>query len=69
MAEPAVRYDAAMLVRCPSEVSRAVAFAAIKKQQKPTEWLREAIRAALQADGINPTPETAGRDLSNQRGA
>jgi hypothetical protein len=64
-----IRFESSLFVRCPIETSRAVAVAAVRKQQKPTEWVRNAIRAALQADGINPASELAGADLSNQRGA
>ena len=47
-----VKYDARLTVLCPAELPRAINAAAAARLQRPAEYIRAAILARLQADGI-----------------
>jgi hypothetical protein len=54
-----VKYDARLTVLCPAELPRAINAAAAARLQRPAEYVRAAILARLQADGIAiGAPET-----------
>lgn len=56
----AMKYDARLTVLCPAELPRAITAAATAKLQKPAEYIRAAILARLQADGVaigTPQPD------------
>lgn len=53
MAE-AVTFDSEMRFRCPSAVLALVDRAASSRMQKPAEYGRQALMAALRADGLDP---------------
>jgi hypothetical protein len=48
----AVKYDSRLTVLCPAELPRAINVAAAAKLQRPAEYVRAAILARLQADGV-----------------
>jgi len=53
-----VKYDSRIVVLCPAELPRAVKTAAATRLQRPAEYIRAAIFARLQADGVAiGTPE------------
>jgi len=47
-----VKYDARLTVLCPAELPRAINAAAAARLQRPAEYIRAAIFARLQADGV-----------------
>ena len=47
-----VKYDARLVVLCPAELPRAINVAAAARLQRPAEYIRAAILARLQADGV-----------------
>jgi uncharacterized protein (DUF1778 family) len=49
----AVRYSDSITVRCQPETTELVQRAARARGTKPSEYLRQALRTALQRDGIN----------------
>jgi hypothetical protein len=53
MVEP-VRYSGTITWRDQPSIAAAVDCAAKARGTKPSEWLRQAVRTALQLDGINP---------------
>lgn len=55
MTEP-VRYSGSITWRDEPAIHAAVDRAAKARRTKPSEWLRQAIRTALQLDGIDPEP-------------
>lgn len=52
----AVRYSGSITWRDEPAIHAAVDRAAKARRTKPSEWLRQAIRTALQLDGIEPEP-------------
>ena len=46
------KYDARLTVLCPAELPRAINAAAAAKLQRPAEYIRGAILARLEADGV-----------------
>lgn len=46
------KYDSRLTVLCPAELPKAINAAAAAKLQRPPEYIRAAILARLQADGI-----------------
>lgn len=54
MTEP-LRYSETIAVRLSPAVGALVAQAAIKRGQKPSEWVRQAVLTGLQLDGFDPT--------------
>jgi hypothetical protein len=60
-----VKYDARLVVLCPAVLPRAINVAAAAKLQKPAEYIRAAIFARLQADGVaigTPQPDESNYD-------
>jgi predicted HicB family RNase H-like nuclease len=55
MADP-IRYSNSMTVRCAPEMTALISRAARSKGTKPTEYIRQALRAALAADGADLEP-------------
>ncbi len=53
MAEP-VRYSDTITLRCQPEVSALLHQAAHRRGSKPSEYVRQALRLALQRDGLDP---------------
>jgi len=52
------KYDSRLTVLCPAELPRAINAAAAARLQRPAEYIRGAILARLQADGVAiGTPE------------
>jgi len=49
-----IRFDSSIFVRCSAAMVREVGRAARMNGQKRVEFVRQAIRAALKAHGINP---------------
>lgn len=49
-----IRFDSSLLLRCSTQMAGFVGRAAARKGQKPAEYLRQAVRSALLADGLNP---------------
>jgi|SoiMethySBSTD1v2_1073268.scaffolds.fasta_scaffold1088351_3 hypothetical protein len=47
-----VKYDARLTVLCPAELPQAINAAAAARLQRPAEYIRAAILARLQADGV-----------------
>jgi hypothetical protein len=47
-----VKYDARLVVLCPAELPQAINAAAAARLQRPAEYIRGAILARLQADGV-----------------
>jgi hypothetical protein len=47
-----VKYDSRLVILCPAALSPAIKAAAAAKFQRPAEYIRAAIFARLQADGI-----------------
>lgn len=50
------RRDITLAVRVDEQTNRAVAAAALSRHEKPSEWLRGAIRMGLAFDNILPAP-------------
>ena len=48
------RWSSTLSARCPSEVAEAVEEIARRRYSKPAEYVRQAVLAALQADGFDP---------------
>ena len=46
------KYDSRLTVLCPAELPRAINAAAAARLQRPAEYIRAAILARLQADGV-----------------
>ena len=60
-----MKYDARLTVLCPAELPRAINAAAAAKLQRPAEYIRAAIFARLQADGVaigTPQPDESNHD-------
>ncbi|MBR1145083.1 hypothetical protein [Bradyrhizobium sp. AUGA SZCCT0431] len=57
MTEP-VRYSGTKAWRDQPEVWELVDRAAVAKGTKPSEWLRQAVRTVLRADGFDPAQIT-----------
>ena len=53
MAE-AVRYSDSVTIRCQPEVTELVERAALARGTRPSEYVRQALRTALQLDGFDP---------------
>ena len=59
------KYDSRLTVLCPAELPRAINTAAAAKLQRPAEYIRGAILARLQADGVaigTPQPDESNYD-------
>jgi Arc/MetJ-type ribon-helix-helix transcriptional regulator len=65
MAE-AARWSATLTARCPSKIAEAVEEIARRRYSKPAEYIRQAVRAALQSGGFDPAQ--IGRLPSNDSG-
>ena len=55
-----VKYDSRLVVLCPAELPRAIKAAADARLQRSAEYIRAAILARLQADGVaigTPQPD------------
>ena len=50
----AVRYSGTITTRCQPEVAALIDEAARRRCSKPAEYVRQAVLAALQADGFDP---------------
>lgn len=50
----AVRYSDVLNVRCQPELNALVDQAARRRGSKPSEYVRQALQAALRADGLDP---------------
>ena len=62
-----VKYDARMVFLCPAELPQAIKSAAAARLQRPAEYIRAAILARLQADGVaigTTQPDEGGDVLS-----
>ena len=60
-----MKYDARLTVLCPAELPRAINAAAATRLQRPAEYIRGAILARLQADGVaigSPQPDESNYD-------
>jgi hypothetical protein len=68
MSEP-VRYSDTITARCQPEVTVLIDRAARRRLTKPSEWLRQAVVAALLADGFDPAQVGALRSSDSQRGS
>ena len=69
MTRPVI-YDARLVVLCPAELPRAIKAAAATRLQRPAEYIRAAIFARLQADGIaigTPQPDETSMSATAQR--
>lgn len=63
----AVRYSRLIKTHCEPETSELVQRAARARGMKPSEYLRQALRTALQLDGIDPAtdcPDCGGRSVT-----
>ena len=61
------KYDSRLMVLCPAELPRAINAAAAARLQRPAEYIRAAILARLQADGVaigTPQPDEGGHAIS-----
>jgi hypothetical protein len=59
------KYDSRLTVLCPADLSRAINVAAVAKLHRPAEYIRAAIFARLQADGVaigTPKPDESNHD-------
>jgi hypothetical protein len=59
------KYDSRLTVLCPAELPRAINAAAAARLQRPAEYVRGAILARLQSDGITigtPQPNESNYD-------
>jgi hypothetical protein len=51
------RWQATLKARCSNQMAAAVNDAARRRGSKPSEWIRQAVLAALRADGVDPVQE------------
>ena len=59
------KYGSRLTVLCPDELPPAINAAAAAKLQRPAEYIRAAILARLQADGVaigTPSPDESNHD-------
>ena len=49
-----VRYSDSVTIRCQPEVTALVERAALARGTRPSEYVRQALRTALQLDGFDP---------------
>jgi hypothetical protein len=61
----AVRYSESVTIRCQPEITALVDHAARAKGQKPSEWTRQALMAALRAAGLDPASHLAPERKTN----
>jgi predicted transcriptional regulator len=61
----AVRYSHSITIRCQPEVAGMVDHAARARGQKPAEWTRQALLAALRANGLDPARAGAAEANAN----
>ena len=64
------KYDARLTVLCPAGLPQAINAAAAARLQRPAEYIRAAIFARLQADGIpigTPQPDESSMSATAQR--
>jgi hypothetical protein len=61
------KYDSRLTVLCPADLPRAINVAAAARLQRPAEYIRAAIFARLQADGVTigaPQPDEGDPTIS-----
>jgi hypothetical protein len=64
------KYDARLTVLCPAGLPQAINAAAAARLQRPAEYIRAAIFARLQADGVaigTPQPDEGSMSATAQR--
>ena len=49
-----IRFSNSLTIRCQPELSAMVDRAARRRGSKPSEYIRQALQAAVRADGIDP---------------